>query len=232
MQRQGVDYSIYGRALLMLAKNPSVVAWPLLAAVVAVLLAFVGAVATDALGGLGSSIFRFISQLLYLFAFGAAIIQANNIARGYKAGFDEAFDEAKRKAGGILLAAFGFIFISSLGSYVAQILPIPYLGQVLQVLAYFFLIFTIPAASIGGLPGGLALSTSIQTARANILPAAVLTITYFLVTYELPKLFQSLGLDLSAFVFDVVLALINAIGLAYLAFPFATTYDDIAFKRW
>jgi hypothetical protein len=232
MRNQGVDYSIYGRALLLLAKNPSIIALPLLAAVIDVLVRYVGAVTTDPLGGLGSNIFAFISQIVYLFAFGAAIIQANNAARGYKAGFDEAWEEARRKAGGIVIAAVGFVFIGSLGAYVAQLLPIPFLGIALQLIAYFFLIFTIPAAAIGGLPGGMAISASFQTVRANVAPAIVLAIAYAIVFFGLPQLALVLGAGLSPFVYSLVVALVNAVALAYLAFPFATTYDDIAFKRW
>jgi hypothetical protein len=231
-KKQGVDYSIYGRALLLLAKNPSIIALPLLAAVIDVLFRYVGAVVTDPLGGLGASIFAFISQIVYLFAFGAAIIQANNAARGYKAGFDEAWEEARRKAGGILIAAVGFVFIGSLGPYVAQLLPIPFLGITLELVAYFFLIFTIPAAAIGGLPGGLAISASFQAVRANVAPAIVLAVAYAIVFFGLPQVAITFGAGLSPFVYSLILALANAIALAYLAFPFATMYDDIAFKRW
>lgn len=232
MRGQGVDYSIYGRALLLLAQHPSIIALPLLAAVVDVLLRYVAAVTTDPLGGLGTGLYSFISSIVYLFAFGAATIQANNIARGYKAGFDEAWEEARRKAGGILIAAIGFVFIGSLGAYVAQLVPIPFLGLALQLLAYFFLIFTIPAAAIGGLPGGLAISASFRTVRANIVPALVLAVAFVIFYLGLPQLAVLLGSSLSPFVYSLVVAFINAIALAYLAFPFATTYDDIAFKRW
>ena len=231
-RRQGVDYSIYGRALLLLVKNPSIIALPMLAAVVDVLLSYLGGVMTDPLGGLGSSIFSFISQMFFLFAFGGAIIQANNIARGYKSNFDDAWEETRRKAGGILLAAVGFIFISQLGPYIGQIIPIPLLGTILELAAYFFLIFAMPAAAIGGLPGTLAISGSVTTVRNNPIPAVILALAFVIVFLGLPIVAIALASGLSPFFYHLALALATAIGYAYLAFPFATTYDDIAFKRW
>jgi hypothetical protein len=231
-RRQGVDYSIYGRALLLLAKNPSIIALPMLAAVLDVLFSYLGGLMTDPLGGLGIGIFSFISQMFYLFAFGGAIIQANNIARGYKSNFDDAWEETRRKAGGLLLAAVGFIFISNLGPYIAQIVPIPYLGLLLEIVAYFFLIFAIPAAAIGGLPGTFAISGSVTTVRNNPVPAVVLAIAFLIVFLGLPQIAIALASGLSPFLYHLALAFASAVGYAYLAFPFATTYDDIAFKRY
>lgn len=231
-RRQGVDFSIYGRAPLLLVRNPSIIALPLLGGVVSVLLSYVGGLMTDALGGLGASIFSFIAQVFYLFTFGGAIIQANNIARGHKTNFDDAWEETKRKAGGIVLASIGFIFVGQVGAYIAQILSIPFLGLILQIVAYFFLIFTIPAAAIGGLPGGLAISGSIRAVRSHPLAAGVLAIVFLLVFIGLPQVAIMLVNGYGPFLYQISLALATAIGFAYLAFPFATTYDDIAFKNW
>lgn len=232
MRSQGVDLSIYGRALLLLAKNPSILIFPLAAAVIDVVLGLLSSYTTDALGGLGSSIYSFIGQIVNLFALGCAIIQANNVARGYRASFRDAWEEAKRKAGGILLAAVGFIFIGQLGPYLAQILTIPYLGMVLQIITFYFLIFTIPAAAIGGLPGSLAISGSIRTVQANTISALILLVAFFAVFWGIPVLMVNVGSGLDPLVYSIVRTLAVAVGYAYVAFPFATTYDDINFKRW
>ena len=231
--RRGVDLSIYGRALPYLFRNPSILAMPLLAAVLDMLFSYVGGVATDPLGGLGSGIFGMIVQIVYLFAFGVAIIQANNIARGYKTKFDDAWEEARRKAGGIFLAAIGFQFIVWVAAYAGSIIPIPFLGLVLQLLAYFFLILVIPAAAIGGLPGGLALSGSIRAVRANPVPCLILAIVFVLLWIGIPELVTIyVGGKFGFFGYALILAISRAIVLSYMSFPFATTYDDIAFKLW
>lgn len=230
---RGVDFSIYARAVPYLLRHPSILAMPLLAAVVDMLLSYTSGVATDPLGGLGSGIFAMIVQIVYLFAFGIAIIQANNIARGFKAGFDDAWDEGRRKGGSILLAAIGFQFIAYVAQYAGQLLAfVPYLPLILTLLAYFFLIYTIPAASIGGLPGGLAISGSIRAVRSHLVPSIVLAIVFAVVWIGIPEIFMLYVGNLPVIAYDLLLALARAIALAYLAFPFATTYDDIAFKLW
>jgi hypothetical protein len=231
--RRGVDLSIYGRALPYLFRNPSILAMPLLAAVIDMLLSYTGGVATDPLGGLGSGIFGMISQIVYLFAFGVAIIQGNNIARGYNTKFDDAWEEGRRKAGGIFLAAIGFQFVTWVAGYAGSIIPIPFLAYVLQLVAYFFLILTIPAAAIGGLPGGLAISGSIRAVRANWAPCLILAFVFVLLWVGIPELVTFyIGGRFGFTGYALILALARAIVLAYMAFPFATTYGDIAFKLW
>ena len=231
--RRGVDFSIYGRGAAYLVRNPSILAMPLLAAVVDMLVSYVGSIGTDPLGGAGQGLFSMISQIVYLFAFGVAIIQANNIARGFNRSFDTAWEEGRRKAGNIILAAIGFQFIVYVVQYAASLLGIEILGFVLQLVAYLFLIFTIPAAAIGGLPGGLALSGSFRAVRANLLAAIVLAIAFVLCWVGIPYLATLyIGTHFGVLGYFLIVALAKAIALSYLAFPFATTYDDIAFKLW
>lgn len=232
--RRGVNFSIYGRALPYLVRNPSILAMPLLAAVLDMLLSYTGQVTTDPLGGLGTGIFGMIVQIVYLFAFGVAIIQANNIARGYKTKFDDAWVEARRKAGSIFIAAIGFQFIVWVAAYAGSLLSIvPFLQIALQLIAYFFLILTIPAAAIGGLQGGMALSGSIRAVRANPLPCLVLAIVFVALWIGVPLLVDVyVGARFGYIGYELIIAVVRAIVLGYMAFPFATTYDDIAFKLW
>lgn len=245
-RRQGVDLSIYWRALPYLLSHPSILAMPLLAAVVDMLFSYLGGVATDPLGGLGSGIFGMITQIIYLFAFGVAIIQANNIARGAKAGFDDAWEEGKRKAGNIILAAIGFQFIVYVAQYAGTLIA-PIFGGVaiplgpiainpaalLQLAAYLFLIFTIPAAAIGGMPGGMAISASMRAVRGHILPSIILAIVFVALWIGIPLLVtQYVGASFGIVAYFLLIAVLRALVLGYLAFPFATTYDDIAFKLW
>jgi hypothetical protein len=230
MRSARIDVAIYARAVIHLVRHPSVLALPLLAAVIDMLISYSSGVFTDPLGGVGNGIFQMIVQIIYLFAFGAAVIQANNIVRGYRGGFDDAWEESRRKAGGIILAAIGFQFIAWAVAYVTGIFG----GSVqlaAQLLVYFFLIFTIPAAAIGGLPGGLAISGSVRAVRANPLASIVLAVAFVLLWVFVPQwltLFAATHLGL--FGYELSLAAVRAIVLAYLAFPFAATYDNIAFR--
>jgi hypothetical protein len=228
-----VNVGVYGRALVHLFSNPTVLVVPLVASVIDMLVSYWSGVVTDPLGGYGNSIFQMIVQIIYLFAFGAAIVQANNIDRGHRGGFDEAWEETRRKTGGILLAAIGFQFVVYVAQYAGSLVGNGALQLVLQLIAYLFLIYTIPAAAIGGLPGGLALSGSIRAVRGNFLPSIILAIVFVVLWVVVPsRVLFPLVANLSPVVQLLSLALYRAIVLAYLAFPFAVTYDDISFKRW
>jgi hypothetical protein len=226
---QRTDFAVYGRGVLHLLRHPSIVAMPLLAAVINMLVSYWSGVFTDPLGGLGASIFQMIVQIVYLFSFGVAIIQANNIERGYHGGFDDAWEESRRKSGGIILAAIGFQFIAWAAQYVSSVLG-P-LQIAVQLIVYFFLILTIPAAAIGGLPGGLAISGSWRAVRANPLACVVLAVAFVLLWVFVPQwITVYAGPHLSLLSYEIILALTRAVVLAYLAFPFATTYESIAFR--
>ena len=229
---QRLDLSMYVRALPMLVRHPSIMVMPLLAAVVDLLVSSVSPLVNDPLGGLTQGIFQFFVQIIYGFAFGIAVIQASDIWRGRRGTFDDAWEEGRRKAGGIIMATIGFYFLLYVAGYIGG-----FLGAVqiaLEILAAFFLIYTIPAAAIGGLPGGLAISGSFRAARANIPGTIVLAIVFFLLWVLLPQaIVVYAGLHLTPLLFELVIAVIRAIVLGYLAFPFAKQYDDIAFSgRW
>jgi hypothetical protein len=230
MRSARIDIAIYGRALVHLVRHPSILAMPLLAAVIDMLVSYWSGAFTDPLGGLGNGIFQMIVQIVYLFAFGVAVIQANNIVRGYRGGFDDAWEESRRKAGGIILAAIGFQFIVWAAAFVTQ--PLGGVAQlVVQLVVYFFLILTIPAAAIGGLPGGLAISGSVRAVRANPAACILLAVVFALLWIFVPQwITLSASTHLGLFGYELSLAVARAIVLAYLAFPFATTYDNIAFR--
>lgn len=228
-----VDISIYGRALPYLVRNPSILAFPLLAAVIDMAVSYGQGFMTDPVGGLGAGIFQLLVQIVYLFAFGIACIQANNIARGHKASFDDAWEEGRGKAGGILLAAIGFQFMTWVGGYIGSALGLGILSIVLSLLAYFFFLYTIPAAAIGGLPGSLALSGSIRAVRNNPIASIILAVVFVALFVYLPNIVVAyFGANFGVIGSALALAGMRAIVLAYLAFPFASTYDDIAFKLY
>jgi hypothetical protein len=232
MYRRGtpnVDFAMYLQAWPLLARHPSVFVMPLLAAMVDVTIRQLLPFFTDAVGGLGAGLFALLVQLIYLWAFGVTIIQANNIWRKRRGTFDEAWGEGRVKFGGIALAAVGFQFVvwaaGLVGGYFGQ------LGVLLEAAAAFFLIYAIPAAAIGGLPGQLALSGSIRAVRANPAASAVLAVVFIVLWGVLiPLALPYVLVNLPPIGWQLVVAAVKALALGYLAFPFAKQYDDIAFR--
>lgn len=231
MRRQQVDLTIYFKAFGLLVRHPSIFVMPLLAAVVELLLTQVSYLFTDPLGGSGSGIFQMLVQLVYLWAFGVTIIQASAIWRGRRGAFDEAWEEGRAKFVGILFAAIGFQFVVWAASYIGSFFGM--LGLVLGAVAAFFLIYTIPAASIGGIPGTLALSQSVRAVRAAPVASLILALVFFAIWYlAVPMALPYLLVHLSATLWSFISAGARAIALAYLAFPFARQYDDVAFRGY
>ena len=228
-----IDVAMYFQAIPLLIKHPSILAVPLLAAVVAIVVeAVIGPFATNAVGGAGLGLFGLLVQLVYMWAFGIAIIQASNIWRGRRGSFDEAWEEGRAKFGGILLAAIGFQFLVWVAGYIGAIfgsLAI-FLSPLLTAVAAFFLIYTIPAAAIGGLPGSLALSASVRAVRANVGGSILLAVVFVLLWYLGPYYLQYVTGTLPSIYYSLVMAVIQAVLLGYLAFPFAKQYDDVAFR--
>jgi hypothetical protein len=227
-----VDLAMYGQAVPLLLRHPSIFVLPLLAAVVDLLIGQIAPFFTDAAGGAGGFLFQIIVQLVYGFSFGVAVIAANNVWRGRRATFDEAWDEGRRKAGGILIATIGFYFLVYVAGYVGQ-LGGQIVQIVLQLVVAFFLIYTIPAAAIGGMPGNFAIGASFRAVRANLLAAALLAIVFVALWIWLPYFATAyIPVTIGTIGFALVLATIKAIVLAYLAFPFAKGYDDVAFRGY
>jgi hypothetical protein len=220
---------MYAQAIPALIKHPSILAVPLLAAVMSILInAVLAPQFTNALGGMGAGVFGIIVQLIYLWAFGIAIIQASHIWRDRRGSFDEAWEEGRSKFGGILLAAVGFQFVVWAATYIGSFFG--GFGLVLGVIAAFFLIYTMPAAAIGGMPGSLAISASIRAVRANVPGSILLALVFVGLWIVLPYYLQYLTGTLSSLYNSLIMAVIEAVILGYLAFPFAKQYDDVAFR--
>ena len=228
-----VDFGMYAQAVPQLVRHPSIFVMPLLAAVVDLLIQQISPFFTNAVGGAGSFLFGIIVNLVYGFCFGVAVIAANNVWRGRRAGFDEAWEEGRLKAGGILIATIGFYFLIYVAQYAGQLIGSTLLQLVLEIVVAFFLIYTIPAAAIGGMPGNLAIGASFRTVRENLLGAAILAIAFVVLWIWLPYfVVAQVGANLGVVGYELVLAAIKAVVLAYLAFPFAKQYDDVAFRGY
>jgi hypothetical protein len=232
-RRPNVDLAMYLQAIPSLARHPSILVMPLLAAVVDLLIAQITPFFTDALGGAGSFLFQIVVQLVYGFCFGVAVIGANNVWRGRRATFDEAWEEGRQKAGGILIATIGFYFLVYVAGYAGSLVGSAAVQIALQLVVAFFLIYTIPAAAIGGMPGNLAIGASFRAVRENLLGAAILAVFFVLFWILLPEfVVNRFAVGLGVIGYELVLAAIRAIVLGYLAFPFAKQYDDVAFRGY
>ncbi len=236
-----VDGGTYGRAFLLLARNPTLMLGPFLAAIASAVLLLVFSVpqfgGNGVLGAINGGIVGLIVQILDGFGLGLALIGADTALRRGRAAFDDMWDQARRRAGDLFIAALGFNFVIWIAQLVGGFIPFGSLA--LSLIALFFFIYTLPAAAIGGIPGGAALQVSLERAQRNLLPTALVTVVYVVAYFLLP----SYGVNLAASVLQiapmlpidpvVVLssAVIKAIGAGYLAIVLAKAYNDASYGR-
>ncbi len=234
------DFTAYLKAIGLLARNPGLALAPLLMAVAQVLLLMV--MPMDNGGGLvgmaNASITSLIVQLLNSFGLAVSLIMAENVWRHGGARFDDAWESARRNAGGIFLAAIGFNFVTWIAAYFGAF--IPFGSIVLGIVASFFFIYTLPAAAIGGVPGSAALQVALERAKGSPLPTAVVTVVYLFVYYILTSLVTETVLPLvlqnDSFAPDVIarlfIAIVQAIAAGYVALVLAKAYDDASYGRY
>jgi hypothetical protein len=236
-QLPGVDLSIYWSALPLLVRNPSIVVVPLLMAVIGVLLARIFPIGASSLGGLTGGLVWLLTVLLILFGLGTACVIADDAWRHSRASFDRDWTEARRRAPEILFAALGVTFVIGIAQYVATFLG-GMLALILTAIAAFFLIWTIPAAAIGGVPGGAALQVSIDRVRSNPLSAAIAAIVTIVLTVILAPLGKfwieswlapyTPGMSVGG---ELIGAVLEAIAISYSALIITKSYADAAFGR-
>ena len=237
--RERIDLAIYVRAFAVFARNPTVIILPFLVAVIGVLVSL-----TSSAGGLAAltgGILSFIVLLLQLFALGVSVIIGDAGWRRGTANFDDAWQDARRKGGDILFAAFGFTFVFMIAQYAGTLVGGGIVSLILAVVAVFGLIYTIPAAAVGGVPGSAAIGVSIERVRGAPLTAAVLTVVSLVLVFFFGSY---VGAWIDGFVADytggspIVAALIDglvrSIATGYVAIVMAKVYADVSFTmpRW
>jgi hypothetical protein len=227
---RGIDPTSYLRAVPLLLRNPELMAVPFLMAIVGVVVGRLTSPSSDIMGGITGGLTQFVLFLLDAFGLAISVIMADAAWRRGRGSFDDAWSDGRRKAGDILLAAVGLNFVLFVAVYAGQLL-----GGTVQIilgaLALYFLIYTIPAAAIGGIPGGAALQVSIERVRQS--PAAALLLTVvFIVVYEGVGFIapQALGLDGIASL--LLGAVFRAVALGYLSLVLAKVYTETAFGRY
>jgi hypothetical protein len=236
----GVDLSVYAKAVPLLVRNPSIVVVPLLMAVIGVLLGLVMVPYSGGLmGSMTGGLAYFVLILLELFGLGAACIIADGAWRKGRASFENGWAEARRKGGDILFASLGVTLLLWVAQYAGSL--IGPLAIALMVLVVVFLIWTIPAAAVGGIPGGAAIQASIDRVRGAPLPAVIAAIvSVALLALGVPLLSSYLGglllpLMAASIIPELLLnALLQGVAVGYVALILTKTYTDAAFgtRRW
>jgi len=225
-----VDVGLYLRALPLYARNLAVALPPFLAAIVGYALGIIAAPLTDPIGGAGGNIFGLLANLVMGFAFGTSLILADAAWRHGRANLASAWDESRRKAGNILIATFGFLFMLYVAGIIGHILG-AWGGTLLTALAVFGLIYTLPATSLGGTPGFAALNRSIQIVRSEPIGAAILTIVSLFVYYYVGVILPDLLAPYLGFGAIAIHILLPAIAAGYVALVMARQFVDVAFSR-
>jgi hypothetical protein len=109
----------------------------------------------------------------------------------------------------------------------------------LTFVAYYFFIYTMPAAAIGGVPGGGALNVSVERARRAPLPTLAVTVVYMfaftfvptLVVQALSPVLLGSSIFANGIVSSLLVAVIKAIVTGYVALVLAKTYEDVSYGR-
>jgi hypothetical protein len=233
---RGLDLAMYLRALPLYARNLGVLFAPLVAALIAIGLSYFGGWLFAPMGGMGMGLMSLIDALLYGFAFGIAVIFADDAWRHGRASLPNAWSEARRKSGNILMAVIGFYFLTWIARLIGGVLG-GFAGQseiaayIVLALAVWAFIYTVPAAAIGGTPGGAALSASLQAAKRNPLPTAILVIVCAVVWLALTD-YAVRWLPFNEIGYQIAVALLTAIAFGYIALVVARQYSDLAFRPY
>lgn len=227
-----LDWKLYFEALPLYARNLGVLLYPLVAAVIGLGITYLGAWFSAPSGFAIMGIFGLIIQVVYGYGFALAVIYADDAWRHGRGSLRTSWEQARLKAGNILLAIIGFYFLIYVAGLIGGFLGIPYLSLALQALALWAFIYSIPAATIGGIPAGGAFSASLQAARRHPLATAVLTIVSYVVWYGLSEwAIGAIGGYLGVG-WNAAQVLLIALALGYIALIIARQYADLAFRFW
>ena len=234
----GLDLTVYAKAVPLLLRNPSIIVVPLLMAVAGVLVGMTFSSSAGVIGFATSGLAGLIVALLELFGLAVACVMADDAWRHGRSSFERGWSEAQRRAGDILYAAIGVTLILSIAQFTATLIG-PF-ALVLMAAAALFLIWAIPAAAVGGIPGGAAITASVERVRANPVPAVVVAVVSVALVLFVPALVTSwIAVRVLTYTGGSIIAgaligaLIQAIAIGYVALVITKTYTDSAFgRRW
>jgi hypothetical protein len=235
-----IDLWAYVRAFGLLARNPQIVLAPLLAAVAQVLLFMVVPLGGGGIiGDLTQSVVSLLSSLIAAFGLAVAIAGSDEAWTRGRAPFENAYTQAKRHAGDIIVAAIGYSFLVYIGGLVGGSF-----GDggslIVSAVVTVLCIYMLPAATIGGIPGGATLNVSVERVRAAPLSAIVVAVVYFfslaqgpaLIVMALEPLRFSSSMLASGVVSSLIVALAKAVVWAYVALVLTKAYNDASYGRF
>jgi len=226
-----VDLAMYVQALPLYARNLGVLFPPLVVAFIAIGLMYVGTWFFAASGGAGLGLVSLLINIMYGFALGISVIFADDAWRHGRGNLPSAWSDSKRKAGNIFMAVIGFFFLTWIARYIGAISGSSYIALALGALAVWAFIYTIPAAAIGGTPGGAALSASLQATRRQPLATAILVIVSLIVWVGLTQ-YAVQWLPFNDIGNEIAIALLTALALGYIALVVAKQYSELAFRPY
>ena len=228
---RGLDLAMYGRALPLFARNLGVLFPPLVATLIAVGLNYFSGWFFAASGGAGAPLIGLLIMVLYGFAFAVSVIFADDAWRHERAHLVAAWDDARRKATNILLAVIGFLFLVWIARTIGAMSGSNIASLALGALAVWAFIYAIPAAAIGGTPGSVALSASLQAAKRQPPATAILVIVSLIVWAGL-TVYATDYLPFYGIGYEIAAALLKAIALGYIALIVAKQYSELAFRPY
>ena len=190
------------------------------------------------LSGANAGLAGLAAQLIGSFGLAVALIVGSTAWRRDRAPFDDAWEESRRKMGDIVFAALGFGFVIYIAGIVGSFLG-GFVTLALTFVTYYFFIYTMPAAAIGGVPGSAALNVSVERARRAPLPTLLVTVVYVvaftfvptLILGALAPLIVGSSLFASEIASRLLVAAISAIVTGYVALVLAKTYEDVSYGR-
>jgi len=233
---QRLDLMLYVQALPVYFRNLGVMLAPLVAAGIGLGLEYLEGPLFNPIGGAGDPLIGFVIRIVEGFAFAIAVIFADDAWRHGRANIRAAWDQARRRAGDILITVIGFYFLlyvaQLIGGILGSILHIPYIALALGALAVWAFIYAIPAAAIGGVPAGGTFSTSLQAAKRQPLATAILVIVCLVVYYYVGLTVPTMLNPYLGAGYDVARILLAAIALGYVALVIARQYADFAFRPY
>jgi hypothetical protein len=243
---QRIDFGVYGRAILLYARNPALALAPFLVGLIGIVFIVLSPGGGGPIGAVSGGLSQLIVMLLDSFGLGVSIVLGDAVWRRGRASLGDAWDESKRKAGDIFMAALGLnlvLWVAGLvGSFAGGIaggLAATVGGVVLTAVAAFFLIYTVPAAAIGGVPGSAALQVSVDRVKRNVGTSLVLALVFLilLLAFPIAAKYAVLALDslspllVTPIAVACIDTILKALGLGYLALVMAKVYADISYGR-
>jgi hypothetical protein len=230
----------YVSAIGVLVRHPQICIGPLVAAVANLILLSVVPADGGFIGFASSSLLQLLTFVITIVGLGVAVVGADLAWRGRRASIGEALDDARRRATDILIAGIGFSFLVGIAGYIGGGLG-EFGSVVLTAAAFVICIYMVPAAAIGGIPGGATLQVSGERVRSSPVAAIVIALVYFAgTTFGPPLLIEALAPILFAsspvfslgIVVSLIVALVRAIFAGYVATVLAKAYADVSYGRF